>query len=172
MFPEASPALHNFVLAALLAPTLLGMPPSDAHSAKRLAVKAKVTCCPHPGAPDIPTPSPALSRTRLELSSIWRDIWVGAAAMLIPAASLCHHYCYSHYPVQKQVQKQQNKSTLLDKQGASIAGSIDDGMFLRVAGCSSSQSAQVPFLLVFLLLVLSLDGSGRLCWVSQACLGS
>ncbi|KAL3135934.1 hypothetical protein ABBQ32_006979 [Trebouxia sp. C0010 RCD-2024] len=41
VFPEASPALHNFILAALLAPTLLGIPPSDAHSAKRLAVKAK-----------------------------------------------------------------------------------------------------------------------------------
>lgn len=42
VFPEASPALHNFVLAALLAPSHLGVPPPEAHSAKRLAIKAKV----------------------------------------------------------------------------------------------------------------------------------
>ncbi len=50
VFPEALPALHNFLLAALLAPTHLGVPPPEAHSARRLAVKAKVfsthvVCC-------------------------------------------------------------------------------------------------------------------------------
>ena len=42
MFPEASAVLHNFVLTALLAPNQLGIPPPDSHSAKRLAIKAKV----------------------------------------------------------------------------------------------------------------------------------
>lgn len=41
VFPEELPELHNFLLAALLAPAHLGVPPPEAHSARRLAVKAK-----------------------------------------------------------------------------------------------------------------------------------
>lgn len=41
-FPEQLPALHNFLLAALLAPAHLGVTPSEAHSARRLATKSKV----------------------------------------------------------------------------------------------------------------------------------
>lgn len=41
-FPEQLAALHNFLLAALLAPAHLGVTPSEAHSARRLATKAKV----------------------------------------------------------------------------------------------------------------------------------
>ena len=42
LFPEALPALHNFLLAALLAPSQLGLPAPDSRSAQRLALKAKV----------------------------------------------------------------------------------------------------------------------------------
>lgn len=42
VFPEALPALHNFLLAALLAPSHLGIPAPDSRSARRLALKAKV----------------------------------------------------------------------------------------------------------------------------------
>ena len=42
VFPEQLPTLHNFLLAALLGPAHLGVTPSEAHSARRLATKAKV----------------------------------------------------------------------------------------------------------------------------------
>lgn len=130
MFPEASPALHNFILAALLAPTLLGIPPSDAHSAKRLAVKAKVACCPRPPAIHTLTPLPALSWTPLALSSICRENLAIAAAMLTASSSCHHYYCYCCYSVQKQP----NRTTLLDRQDASIAANVNDGTFLSPAG--------------------------------------
>lgn len=38
------PALHNFLLAALLVPGHLGVPPAEADSARKLAIKAKVYC--------------------------------------------------------------------------------------------------------------------------------
>ena len=44
MFSADLPALHNFLLAALLAPAHLGVTTPDAQTAKRLATKAKVCC--------------------------------------------------------------------------------------------------------------------------------
>jgi hypothetical protein len=44
MFPADLPALHNFLLAALLAPAHLGVTPPEAQTARRLATKAKVCC--------------------------------------------------------------------------------------------------------------------------------
>jgi len=42
MFPADLPALHNFLLAALLAPAHLGVTPPEAQTARRLATKAGV----------------------------------------------------------------------------------------------------------------------------------
>lgn len=44
MFPADLPTLHNFLLAALLAPAHLGVTPPEAQTARRLATKAKVCC--------------------------------------------------------------------------------------------------------------------------------
>ena len=44
MFSADLPALHNFLLAALLAPAHLGVTPPEAQTARRLATKAKVCC--------------------------------------------------------------------------------------------------------------------------------
>ena len=41
-FPEDLSALHNFLLTALLAPSHLGIPAADVHSARRLAIEAQV----------------------------------------------------------------------------------------------------------------------------------
>ncbi len=42
LFPADLPALHNLLLAALLAPAHLGVTPPEAQTARRLATKAKV----------------------------------------------------------------------------------------------------------------------------------